>query len=120
MLPTDAVGILGFADEMDAGLDHRSAHIFESLDSERDDRAGDEEGMKFVGWTIELQHRTVAEPEPDQVIRLPRDRNAQDIPEHGDHFAQAIGADADKVQPRHRHVAPLTPPARPGTPRLSA
>jgi hypothetical protein len=35
--------------------------------------------MKFVGRAIELQNRTVGEPEPDQIIGLPDDRHTKDI-----------------------------------------
>jgi hypothetical protein len=80
MLPADAIGMLNLTYEIDAAGEHSPARDIEIVDPERDHRACSEEGMKFVGWTIELQNRTVGEPEPYQVIGPPSDRHTNDIP----------------------------------------
>ena len=81
MLPADAIGMLNVTYEFDTGGEHGPVRDIEVFDPERDHRACGEEGMKFVGRTIELQTSTVGEPEPDQVIGLPSDRHTNDIPE---------------------------------------
>ena len=61
MLPADATGILNVTYEIDADGEHSLAGDIEIVDPERDHGACGEEGMKFVGRTIELQNRTVGE-----------------------------------------------------------
>lgn len=65
MLPADAIGMLNVTYEIDTSGEHSPARDIEIGDPERDHRAGSEEGMKFVGRTIELQNRAVGEAEPD-------------------------------------------------------
>jgi len=82
MLPADAIGMLNVTHEIDASGEHSPARDIEIVDPESDHRAGSEEGMKFVGRTIQLQNCTVGESEPDQVIiGLPSDRYTNNIPE---------------------------------------
>jgi hypothetical protein len=73
------------------------------LDSERDHRACGEEGMKFIGWTIEFQNTPVGEPEPHEIIGLPGDRNTHDIPKQSNSFVQPITSDSDESHLQHRH-----------------
>jgi hypothetical protein len=54
MLPADAIGMLNVTYEIDTSGDHRPARDIEIFDPERDHRARGEEGVKFVGRTIEL------------------------------------------------------------------
>ena len=103
MLPADTIGMLNVTYEIDASGKHSIARDIEIVDPERDDRACSEEGMKFVGRTIELQSRTVGEPEPYQVIGLPSDRHPNDIPEQRNGFVQPIASDSDKTDLQHRH-----------------
>jgi hypothetical protein len=86
MLPADAIGMLNVTYEIDASRVHSPARDIEIVDPESDHRAGSEEGMKFVGRTIELQNCTVGESEPDQVIGLPGDRHTNDIPKQRNGF----------------------------------
>ncbi len=72
MLPADTIGMLNVTYEIDTSGKHSIARDIEIVDPERDHRASSAEGMKFVGRTIELQSCTIGEPEPDQVIGLPK------------------------------------------------
>jgi hypothetical protein len=103
MLPTDAIGMLNVTDEIDASGEHGPAGDIEIFDPERDHRAGREEGMKFFGRAIELQDRTVGEAEPDEVIGLPGDRHADDIPKQRNSFGEPITSDSDEIDLQHRH-----------------
>jgi hypothetical protein len=81
MLPANAIGMLNVTYEIDTSGEQSPTRDIEIVDLERDHRACSEEGMKFVGRTIELQHCTIGEPEPHQLIGLPSDRHTNDIPE---------------------------------------
>jgi hypothetical protein len=50
--------------KIDTSGDHGPARDIEIFDPECHHRARGEEGMKFVGRTIELQNSTVSEPKP--------------------------------------------------------
>ncbi len=54
MLPADTIGMFDVAYEFDTSGDHGRARAVEILNPERDYRARGEEGMKFVGRTIQL------------------------------------------------------------------
>jgi len=103
MLPADAIAMLNVTYEIDTGGEHGPARDIEIFDPERDHRACGEEGMKFVGRTIELQNSTVGEPEPYQVIGLPGDRHTNDIPEERNSFVQPITPDSNEADLQHRH-----------------
>ena len=103
MLPADAIGMLNVTYEIDAGGEHSSARHIEIVNSERDHWACSEEGMKFIGWTIEFQNTPVGEPEPHEIIGLPGDRNTHDIPKQSNSFVQPITSDSDESHLQHRH-----------------
>src|SRR6516164_6880958 len=69
MLPAHPTGMLNVTYEFDAGGEHSPARLIEIVDSERDHRACSEEGMKFIGWTIEFQNCPVGEPEPHEILK---------------------------------------------------
>jgi hypothetical protein len=71
MLPANAIGMLNVTYEIDTSGEHSPARDIEIVDLERDHRACSEEGMKFVGRTIELQNCTIGEPEPYPGHRSP-------------------------------------------------
>jgi hypothetical protein len=112
MLPADAIGMLNVTYEFDTGGEHGPARDIEVFDPEPDHRARGEEGMKFVGRTIELQNSTVGEPEPYEVIGLPGDRHTNDIPEQGNSFVQPITSDSHEADLQHRHCLLRVTPAR--------
>jgi hypothetical protein len=112
MLPADAIGMLDVTDKLDTGGQHGPAREVEILDSEPDHRACGEEGMKFVGRTVELQDSTVGKPEPDQVVGLPSDRDTDDIPEERNSFVQPITSDSNEVRSTFSAVIDRSPAAR--------
>jgi hypothetical protein len=63
VLPASATGVLGLANEIDAGLDHRPPRALKILDPEGDNRAGGKERIELIGRTIEFQDRIVAKLE---------------------------------------------------------
>jgi hypothetical protein len=97
MPPTNAIGILNLADEIDACGEHGPVRRVEILDPETYDRAGREEGMKFVARTIELQDCAVGECEPNEVIGLPGYGDPHDIPKQRHGFSQPIASDSDET-----------------------
>jgi hypothetical protein len=103
MLPAHPAGMLNVTYEIDPGRVHSPARNIEIVDSERDHRACSEEGMKFIGWTIEFQNGPVGEPEPHEIIGLSGDRNTHDISKQSNSFVQPITSDSDESHLQHRH-----------------
>jgi hypothetical protein len=77
MLPTDTIGVLNVAYEIDTSGEH--ARRVTSKLSTLNATTGPV--LKFVSSTVELQNRAVCEAEPYQVIGLPVDWYTKDIPE---------------------------------------
>src|SRR5262249_31726270 len=103
MLPAHAVGMLNIADEFDAGCKHGLAGDIEIVDPESDHRTCREEAVKFVGWTVKLQNRTIGEPESDKIVGLSAHFHAKNIAKERKGFLQAISPDTDEADLRHRH-----------------
>jgi len=62
MPPAKAVGALDLSDESDPGIQHRFMCLIEIVHPKRDDGAGGEERMEFVGRSVDLKDRIVRQP----------------------------------------------------------
>lgn len=81
MLPADAIGMLNVTDEIDASGEHRPTRDIEIGDPETDHWASLEERVERIAGSEELEERPVRDFEPDQIVGLPRDRDAERVAE---------------------------------------
>src|SRR5262249_5879416 len=72
-------------------------------DAQAHHRPGGEEGVEFIGRTVDLEHRAVAQPEPSHAAGFPGERHADDVPKQPYHLAELVAAQPYEVHPFYCH-----------------